>query len=520
MKMHAIMVSIFAALLLCLNPPVEAGGPAAAGKIVIARGVDVTSLDPHKAISSVDLNYCTTVFDALLRRTGSDEISPNLAESYRNINPTTWEFTIRKGVFFHNGDPLTAADVVFSLNRAMNSKSPLITFLGDLKNIVAVDHRTVRVVTARPDPILPNRMAFAAYIVPEKYIREKGDAYFAQHPVGTGRYRFVGRTAGDLVKLEANSRYWGAKPATVKTLVFRSIPDPVKRVEALTGGEVDLAAGVPPHLTQSLRDDPGVKVITGHSGRLIFVGMNLSGPGGGPLSDRRVRQAIAHAVDRQALAGGALMGAGEPLATPLVRHVFGHDPSIRAYPYDPERAKKLLAEAGWPEGFETVMATPSGRYIRDREVASAVADMLGKVGIRVRVKVYEWAEYMRMLRTRQLEPLYLLGWGNTIFDADGILVPLFSSGSAISHYSNPKLDRLLKAARFETDRDKRKALYRESLLLIHEDVPAIFLYEQVESYGVSKKVVFSPLHGSERKDSDKLELEEIDTTDDTLKLKN
>lgn len=516
MKMHAIMVSIFAVFLLCLNPPVEASGPAATGRIVIARGVDLTSLDPHKAISSADLNYCTTVFDALLRRTGSDEISPNLAESYRNTNPTTWEFTIRKGVFFHNGDPLTAADVVFSINRAMHLKSPLMAFLGSLQNIVAVDSRTVRIVTARPDPILPNRMAFAAYIVPEKYIREKGDAHFAQYPVGTGRYRFVSRSPGDFVELEANDHYWGPKPAKVKTLVFRSIPDPVKRVEALNKGEVDLAAGIPPHLMPSLRDNPGINVIKGHSGRLIFIGMNLSGSSGNPLSDRRVRQAIAHAVDRESLIRGALMGAGEPLATPLVQHTLGYDPSIQAYSYDPERARKLLAEAGWPEGFETVLATPSGRYIRDREVALAVASMLGKVGIRVRVKVYEWADYMKMLQTRQQEPLYLLGWGNTIFDADGILVPLLSSVSAISHYSNPKLDRLLEAARFEMDQDKRKALYRESLLLIHEDVPGIFLYEQIESYGVSKKVVFSPLHGSERKDSDKLELREVDT----LKPKN
>ncbi len=516
MKMHAITVSILAAFLLCLNPPLEARGPAAAGKIVIARGVDVTSLDPHKAISSVDLNYCTTVFDALLRRTGSNEISPNLAESYRNIDPTTWEFTIRKGVFFHNGDPLTAADVVFSLNRAMHSKSPLIAFLGSLQNIVAMDSRTVRIVTAKPDPILPNRMAFAAYIVPEKYIREKGDAHFARHPVGTGRYRFVSRSAGDFVKLEANDRYWGPDSAKVKTLVFRSIPDPVKRVEALNKCQVDLVAGVPPQLIPSLRANPGVIVITGHSGRLIFLGINPLRSSGSPLSDRRVRQAIAHAVDRETLIRGALMGAGEPLATPLVQHTFGYDPSIRAHSYDPEKAKRLLAEAGWPEGFETELATPSGRYIRDREVALAVADMLGKAGIRVRVKVYEWAEYMKMLRTRQQEPLYLLGWGNTIFDADGILVPLLSSHSTISHYSNPKLDRLLEAARFEMNKDKRKALYRESLLLIHEDVPGIFLYEQMESYGVSNKVVFSPLHGSERKDSDKLELEEVDT----LELKN
>jgi len=476
------------------------------GKIVIVQGVDVSSLDPQKASSSVDLNFFSTVFDGLLRRTGENELSLNLAESYRNINPTTWEFKIRKGVFFHNGDSLTAADVAFSYSRTRKANNPLRAF-STIRDVIAKDSYTVHIVTEKPDPILPKRMAFAAYIVPEKYIREKGDAYFAQHPIGTGRYKFVNRTVGESIELEANDRYWGAKPATVRTLVFKTIADPEKRVEALKKGEAQVVAGVPPHAIADLQKYRELSVISGPSGRVVYVGFNIIKPGNSPVSDKRIRQAISHAIDREALVRDTLLGSGEILATPLVPSVFGFDPSIPSHPYDPVKARELMAEAGYPKGFEIVLASPVGRYIRDRQVAEAIADMLSKIGIKTSVKVYEWAAYMEAYESRQLEPLYLIGWGNTMYDADGVLVPLFSSGAHNSSYANPELDRLLNAARFEMDPEKRQALYRQSLLLIHDDVPGVFLYQQTENYGVSRNVRnFAPPAGSERKDCDTLEL--------------
>jgi len=482
-------------------------GAAAEGKIVIAEGVDVSNLDPQKASSSVDLNYCSTVFDGLLRRTEKNEISFNLAESYRAVNPTTWEFRLRRGVFFHNGDPLTASDVAFSYNRTRNENNPLKAFSRGLTAVIAVDPYTVHIVTEKPDPNLPKRMAFAGYIVPEKYIREKGKDYFTQHPVGTGRYKFVKRTVGDSIELEANDRYWGEEPATVRTLIFKAIPDPRKRVEALIKGEVQIAAGIPPHAVSELLKHPELDVLSGPSGRVVFIAFNLLKPAGSPLSDRRVRQAISHAIDRETLIRDTLLGSGRTLATPLVPSAFGYDPSIPTYPYDPAKARKLLAEAGYPEGFETVLATPSGRYIRDRQVAEAIAGMLEKVGIRTRVKAYEWASYLKALEGHQMDPLYLLGWGNLMYDADWILVPLLSSSAHNCNYSNPELDRLLDAARFEMDPEKRRALYRQSLLLIHDDVPGVYLYEQVERYGISKNVLhFSPPEGSEKKDCDTLGL--------------
>jgi len=500
----AVFVLFISSLLIVLS---AGAGAAAEGTIVIAEGVDVSNLDPQKASSSVDLNYCSTVFDGLLRRTGGDEIAFNLAESYRAVNPTTWEFKLRRNVFFHNGDPLTASDVAFSYNRTRNENNPLKAFSRGLKDVIAVDPYTVHIVTEKPDSNLPRRMAFAGYIVPEKYIREKGKDYFTMHPIGTGRYKFVRRTVGDSIELEANDRYWGEKPAKVGTLVFRAIPDARKRVEALIRGEVQIAAGIPPYAVADIRKHPELDVLSGPSGRIIFVAFNLLTAAGSPISDRRVRRAISHAIDREALVRDTLLGSARVLATPLVPSVFGYDASIPTYPYDPGKARKLLAEAGCPEGFEIELAAPSGRYIRDRQVAEAIAGMLEKVGIRTRVKVYDWAAYLKALADHRPGPLYLLGWGNLAYDADWILPPLLLSGAHNSNYSNPELDRLLEAARFEGDQEKRLELYHRSLLLIHDEVPAVYLYEQIERYGIRKNVLhFSPPQGSEKKDCDTLEL--------------
>jgi peptide/nickel transport system substrate-binding protein len=500
--------SVTLIILLSLFMIMPAGADAAEkGKIVIARGVDITSLDPQKASSSVDLNYCSMVFDGLLRRAGEGGLSPNLAENYRSIDPITWEFRIRRGVRFHNGDPLTASDVVFSYNRLKEINSPLKTLFSGFRTVIARDPHTVHIITKKPDPVLPQRVAIAAYIVPEKYIRERGDEYFSQHPIGTGRYKFVKRTVGESVELEANDRYWGKKPAAVKTLVFKTITDPGNRVEALKKGDVQIASGISPDVVPDLKKHPELDVVSGPGGRIIFIAFNLINPGDSPVSDKRVRRAISHAIDREALIRDVLMNSGKVSVVPLIPSVFGYDPSIPHYPYDPARARKLLEEAGYPNGFEIVLATPSGRYIGDRQIADAIAGMLGRVGIRTRVKVYEWAAYGKARTNHQVDPMYLLGWGNPMYDADGVLVPILSSGAQSSSYANPELDRMLEAARFEMDPEKRLALYRQSLLLIYDEVPGVFLYEQIEHYGVSKNVLnFQPPAGSEQKNCDMLEL--------------
>jgi len=483
---------------------------AAKGKIVVAQGAETTTLDPHKGGSAIFVNACVTMYDLLIRRDREGTQRLALATSYENIDPVTWEFKLRKGVKFHNGDPLTASDVKFSFDRMRDAKTknPFRVFFGGMKEVQVIDDYTVRVITEKPDPVLPSRTAFAAFIVPEKYIKEHGDEYFAKHPVGSGRYKFVNWVKNDYVELEANENYWGDEPATIKKLIFKAIPETGSRIAALQTGEVDIATNVLPFMIPKLEKDPKIKIVSGPSGRVIFIGFNLTKPEkAGPLMKKEVRQAINYAVDKQSLIKHVLMGSGDQLATPLVPVAFGYDPNIEPYSYDPEKAKTLLKEAGYPNGFETEFATGSGRYLMDKQIAEAIVGMLDKVGIKAKLKVYEWGQYEKVRKAKEVEPAYLLGWGNTLSDADGTLVPVFFSKSTYSTYVNPELDKMLMEARFQMDPEKRKEQYSEILKLVKDEAPWIFLYQQRDNYGVRDTVAnFLQSAGSERMDCDVLKL--------------
>ncbi len=509
--MKKTLVLTFLVLLIAFSFTLEGIASAAAkGKLVIAQGAETTTLDPHKGGSAIFVNACLTMYDLLVRRDREGNQRLALATSYKNIDPVTWEFKLRKGVKFHNGDPLTASDVKFSFDRLRDkkTKNPFRVFFRGISEVQIIDDYTVRIITKKPDPVLPSRTAFAAFIVPEKYIMKHGDEYFGKHPVGSGRYKFVKWVKNDHVELEVNEKYWGDKPATIKKLIFKTIPETGSRIAALQTGEVDIATNVPPFMIPKLKKDPKIDVISGPSGRVIFIGFNLlDAEKAGPLMNKKVRQAINYAVDKQSLIKHVLMGSGEQLATPLVPVAFGYDPTIKPYSYDPEKAKKLLAEAGYPNGFETAFATGSGRYLLDKQIAEAIVGMLAKVGIKAKLKVYEWGKYSQVRKAHKIEPFYLLGWGNTMSDADGTLVPLFISKSTYSNYSNPELDKMLMGARYELDADKRKVQYKEILKLIKEEAPWIFLYQQRDNYGVRDTVAnFLQSAGSERMDCDVLKL--------------
>lgn len=483
---------------------------AAKGKIVIAQGAETNTLDPHKGGSAMFVNTCLTMYDPLIRRNWEGKQNLNLAISYKSIDPVTWEFKLRKGVKFHNGVPLTARDVKFSYDRLRDKKTrnPFRVYFRGIKEVQVIDDYTVRVITKKPDPILPSRASFASFIVPEKYIKEHGDEYFAKHPIGSGRYKFVKWLKNDYIELEANDNYWGDRPASIKKLIFKVIPETGSRIAALQTGEVDIATNVPAFMIPKLEKNPKIKIESGPSGRVIFIGFNLlDAEKAGPLMKKKVRQALNYAVDKQSLIKHILMGSGQQLATPLVPVAFGYDPTIKPYPYDPDKAKRLLKEAGYAEGFETEFATGSGRYLMDKQIAEAIVGMLAKVGIRAKLKVYEWGKYSQLRKAHKVEPLYLLGWGNTTYDADGTLVPLLLSKSTYSNYNNPALDKMLMGARYQMDPEKRKGQYREILRLIKDEAPWIFLYQQVDNYGVRDTVAnFRQSSGSERMDCDNLML--------------
>jgi peptide/nickel transport system substrate-binding protein len=296
-------------------------------------------------------------------------------------------------------------------------------------------------------------------------------------------------TKDDQLEMAANPEYWRGAPR-IKRAVFRPIPEDTSRVAGLQTGELDAIVNIPPNLAGLMNWKGRSAVAKIPSARTVF--LVLENTTGGPTADVRVRRAIAQAIDQDKIIKNILEGNAVKLASPLSRYQFGYDPSIKPYDYNPAEAKKLLAEAGYPSGFDLQVNSPSGRYLKDKEVVEAIIGDLRKVGINATIRVLEWGSYMTQLYARKLGPAYLLGWGGLTFDADGTFFPLFRTGQALSNFSSPRLDALLEQARSTMDRQKRQKLYSEASKVIKDEVPCAFVYQQVDIYGVSERLNWKP----------------------------
>lgn len=378
--------------------------------LVIAQGVDPTSLDPMNHFDAPSFNVCLNIYDTLLQRDANIKIEPLLAESYKLIDDLTWEFKLRKGVKFHNGEDFNAAAVKFNLERLADPKNKLSqkVLIGVLDRVDIINDYTVRLITKKPYPTLDARLCLYGGMIAPKYLQEKGPEYLATHPVGTGPYKFVKWVKDDELVLEAFDNYWRGIPK-IKRVVFKPIPEATTRVASLQTREADIIVNVPPHLTK-LVDWKGRSFVSKvPSVRVIYMGFDTLKPG--PVADKRVRQAIAHAVNMDAIIKEVLGGNGIRLGTLLTKDHFGYDPTIKPYPYDPEKVKKLLAEAGYANGFDFVLNSPADRYLKDKEVAEAVVGYLRKVGINASVKFHKFGIYLsRMISVHKADPSYLLGW--------------------------------------------------------------------------------------------------------------
>jgi peptide/nickel transport system substrate-binding protein len=475
-----------------------------AGRIVIAQGVDPTTLDPHNHEETPAYNVLLNLYDTLLFRDKDLKLIPWLAESWRVVNPTTWEFKLRRNVKFHNGEELDADAVKFSLERLVNPElkmrqAPNFTLID---RVEAVDKHTVRIVTKKPFPTLENQLALRGAIVPPRYFKEKDGAHLAKNPVGSGPYRFVRWAKDEAITLEANEQWWGGAPR-VKTLVFRPIPEHTTRVAALQAGEADIVTNVPPHLVKQVDENPKLYTSKAPSVRVIFLWVythkydkehKVVGAYDGPTKDKRVRQAMNLALNVDEIIKSVLEGNGVRVATVLTTKHFGFDPGLQPYRQDLGRVKQLLTEAGYPNGLDLVLNSPDGRYLKDKEVAEAVAGQLTKAGIRTTVRTHEWGTYLnQMIYVHAAGPVSLIGWGNTTWDADGTLTPLFRTGKILSNYHNPQFDSLLDEAATTVDPTARQALYTKALQIFLDDAPAIPLYQQMDIYGVAKRVKFQAL---------------------------
>lgn len=460
--------------------------------LTIALPSTPETIDPHQFRSVLSGSIIGLMSEGLITRDPRTmELKGVLAESWRNINPTTWELKLRKGVKYHNGEDFTGESVKFSIERAiagkLNTLSKVVWPAAIGQEVHVVDPHTVRITTKVPDPILPNRLAAESLnIAPAKGLAEFKDKFVTDRVIGTGPYRFVEFVVGDRVVVEANPTYWGPKPATPR-IVWQVIPDAATRVAALQRGAVDVIVNLPIPLLPAVESDPNLRVYSelGSLTHAILLNARDAAPA---LKDRRVRQAMNMAVDRQAILKNLFAGRGQFLNSVTAKQVTNAvDPG--SFPYDPGQAKKLLAEAGFGNGFELSLWQSIGRWSQAEETAQVIAGYFDKVGVKTKLQTLEWAEYNKRAGRGLHKDAFFYAFVNGTWDPSYI-VQRFQPAYPSFRYFDASGD-LLKTIQDherEFDPKRRKDLAARAQKGLHDEAAWVYLWQLDELFGMSKKV--------------------------------
>jgi peptide/nickel transport system substrate-binding protein len=464
------------------------GSQAAEGKtLTVAMATSLSTVDVQKQGKMDEMAVLINLFDPLIFRKEDGSLEPGLATSWKSLNNKTWQFTLREGVKFHNGEPFNAAAAKFSLDRILDpkTKSP-ITELKNVDRVEAVDPRTINIITKDIDPMLPDKLTlFAGCMVPPKYIQEKGEEAFASQPVGTGPFTFVEWVKDDHITLQANKQYWRG-PVKLDRIVFRSVPDDATRVAALLSGRVDIIAELPPAAAAKVRETKAMRVDAVPGLRLHYLSIAAED---GPLSKAKVRQAISYAIDYKTLIDKALYGFAKPAAAPQAEGVFGYDPSIRAFSFDLAKAKQLLTEAGYPDGLTVDFQSQPGIT---QDIATAISGMLEKAGIKVNQQVLPRNDFLSKYAAGQLKGL----WANTYTIWQGspevLIDTFFKTGRPRAKYTSKPMDALIGTVQGTTDQAVRKDALQKILKTLNADAPWAYLGVQDQMYGANQRVKWTP----------------------------
>ncbi|HRI17157.1 MAG TPA: ABC transporter substrate-binding protein [Burkholderiaceae bacterium] len=498
---------IAATLLAC------ACGIASAATLRVANQGDALSMDPHSLNESLQLSFTGNIYEPLVARGKQLELVPGLATSWKLVSPTVWRFELRKGVAFQDGTPFTADDVVFSFKRAAADGSDMKSYTAPIKEVRRIDDLTVEIETQAPFPILPDTLT-TLFMMSKKWSednkalvpvdRRKGVENTASFKAnGTGPYRLKERQPGSRTVLVRNPRYWGAVDGNVDEVIFTPIGNDATRVAALLSGEIDLMEPAPLQDIDRLRASPNIKVMQGPELRTIFLGMDQkrdellqsSVKGKNPFKDVRVRKAFYQAIDIETIKSRVMRGAATPTALMVGPGIKGFVPDLnKRLPYDPDAAKKLLAEAGYPNGFEVGMNCPNDRYVNDGKICEAVAANLARIGVKVNLQTEGKGTYFPKILRRDTS-FYLLGWTPGTYDAHNALIAVMASPADkgqgqfnLGSYSNAKLDELTAKIQSETDQAKRNAMIREAFEIHAADVGHIPLHQQALAWAMKKNV--------------------------------
>ncbi|GAK06264.1 oligopeptide ABC transporter, periplasmic oligopeptide-binding protein OppA [Geomicrobium sp. JCM 19037] len=463
--------------------------------LTIALGTDIVTFDIHDHNNTSTEAVHVNMFDYLVQNDHeNEEFIPKLAEDYELVDDYTWSFTLREGVTFHNGDPLTSEDVKYTLERVATDESLQEHSLYNvIEEVEVIDELNFNIITAEPEPILLNRLSrIGSGILPSEYIEENGWDHFLENPIGTGEFQFVEWARDDRVVFEAYEDYWNGQNEEWDTLTFRIIPENSTRVAELLTGGVDIAVNVPPSEWERIEDADGVSLMSESSNRVLM--LMLRNTEGYPTSDPLVREAIDLAIDNEAIIESILMDAGTATRTRVTPGNNGANEDLyETNVYDIDRALELMAEAGYEEGFDMTLHSPRGRYLQDTEVAELVAGMLAAINVNVNLEFMEWSNFVDLRQSGSHEDSFMIGFGNSMADADNALDRYYSTESEGEHdYVNAEVDELLDAARQNMDLDERAEQHQRVQEIIAEERPDIYLHQESINVGVNDRLNYTP----------------------------
>ena len=464
-------------------------------EVVIGLGAEPRTMLAVTIVDWTTNNMLEHIYDRLLDRDPKTfKPRPMLAESWRIVNDTTWEFKLRKGVKFHNGEPFTAhavkATIDYALDPANKSHFTAAAYWGLVKEVQVVDDFAVRFLTKQPWPNLIDSASLTnSLIMPAKALRELGPAKLAEKPIGTGPFRFVEWKRDERLVLERNPDYWQG-PADVSRVTFRFIPEFSARMAALLSGEIDIMKDVPPHAVEAVERSGRARLRSTVSSRINYLALVNLKPG--PMQDVRVRRAMNHAVDVDELIKQVLKGRATRMCGPMAPANVDYAP-VECYKHDQARALALLKEVGQdPAKLELTLDTPSGRYPLDKDVSLAIAAQLQRLGIKVNVVVNEWGTHLDKIKNRNTGDMFFLGWGPALH-GQGTMQPLFLADQTYASYgNNAVLSEKISRASTLLDPKARAEAYAELQRLVHDEAPWVFLWQQHDLYGVAGRVEWSP----------------------------
>ncbi len=451
-----------------------------------SEGGALSNLEPYNYSGTVTGGILMHMFNALVATDADRVMAGDLAESYEQIDGTTYEFILRQGVTFHNGEKFDASTVKYSIERALNKDLEwrLSSDFSFIESVEIIDDYTVRIKSYEPYGDFLLKIS-ALLIVPEEYIEAIGHENFAAAPIGTGPYKFVSWEKDDKLVMEAYEDYYKGA-ADIKTIVFRTIPEESTRIAALEAGEIELISNVPFSQIDRLKNNPDIEVVIKPTIRVIFTGFNMTYDG--PLQDKRVRQALNYAVDVDSIIKSIFKGETNAVATIMAKQFFGYNPDVDPYGFDLEKAKALLTEAGYENGLTLDFVVNGGRQMNNREVVQIIAAQLEQAGVTINLIEKENGLFTTDLKAKNIEDMYFMGIGGNFASCELISRISFGTGERYSVYSNEAIDNKRFAANTATSIEESEQLWFEYQEMIKEEAPGIFLYQEPSVYAYNKKL--------------------------------